>query len=556
MSASKKKKLRKEQAESKLTPRQQQEQAEAKKLKVYTRVFVGVMIAIVLSVATILGIRAVKNSGIINKLTKAAMIGNRELNTVEMNYYYMDAINGYYNQWSESFGDKTDEYLKSIFGLDTKVALNKQYHDKEKKITWADYFINEAIGQAQNDYAMYDLAMKEGYKLTDEERANFNTQIENLNLFAVKVYGYPSVDKYLAAVYGDGASLDTYKSYYERSLIASSYFAAHEDTFVYTDEQREEYAKDKVKEYNSYSYTICQLSYTTFRGEGTKDKDGKVTYTAEQDKAAREAMEAAAKKLAEETKTVEELKEKVKEVAPEGKTLKVEEMKDVLYENIGATALQDWLTHTDRKAGDIAAIPVETTKTDADGKETKETNTYYVVIYGSVTDNTSAMADIGYIFTHYQGEEKEDIESGEHKHTQEDKDKTKAAVEGFLKTWKEGAKTEASLEELANSLIKEKKADEGGLVANVNPGSNFDDQILNWALNAERKEGDTTIIEADEGFYLIYYSGKSDLNYRHYMIDNDKRAEDYQKWYEDAIAAVPTKRLNVSKMDQELVMNP
>ena len=94
------------------------------------------------------------------------------------------------------------------------------------------------------------------------------------------------------------------------------------------------------------------------------------------------------------------------------------------------------------------------------------------------------------------------------------------------------------------------------MVENVNPGSNFDDQILDWSLSAERKEGDTTIIEADDGFYLIYYSGKSDLNYRHYMIDNDKRAEDYQKWYEDAIAAVPTKRLNVSKIDQELIMNP
>ena len=43
--------------------------------------------------------------------------------------------------------------------------------------------------------------------------------------------------------------------------------------------------------------------------------------------------------------------------------------------------------------------------------------------------------------------------------------------------------------------------------------------------------GDTEIIEADNGFYLMFYVEKSDLNYREYMINNEMRAADYQKWY-------------------------
>ena len=84
MSASDKKKLRKEQSSAILSERQKQEQAEAKKLKIYTISFVSVMIAMVIITLSILGVRAVNNSGIIQKNTVAATIGDRELNSVSL----------------------------------------------------------------------------------------------------------------------------------------------------------------------------------------------------------------------------------------------------------------------------------------------------------------------------------------------------------------------------------------------------------------------------------------------------------------------------------------
>ena len=94
MSASDKKKLRKEQVAELLSEKQRQEQAEAKKLRIYTIGFLAAMALIVCIVIGVLGVRAVNQSGVFQKNTIAATIGDRELNSVELGYYYNDAING------------------------------------------------------------------------------------------------------------------------------------------------------------------------------------------------------------------------------------------------------------------------------------------------------------------------------------------------------------------------------------------------------------------------------------------------------------------------------
>ena len=549
MSASNKKKLRKEQELDQLTTRQRQEQDEAKKLKIYTFSFVAAMILVVCIFGGILLARAIRDGGWVEKSKIAATIGERELNTVEMNYYYIDAINKFYNQWN--YDENGDHYLKQIYGLDTALPLNEQYTDEAKTETWADFFITEAMKQAQHDYAMYDLATKENFTMSEEHKAELDETLGMLETYA-DIYTEGNVDKYLSAVYGNGSSLKTYKAYFERSLIATDYYAAKEDTFTFTDEQRDAYQADKKSEFNSYSYFSCYLTYTDFRGEGTKNEDGSVSYTAEQDEEARKKMAEAAKELATATSR-EELEGKAK-VAPvsEGKVLSVKEEKDVLHSTVSTAALRDWLSAADRKVGDIAAIPNESTTTDADGNETTVTNGYYVVIFNDLNTNETAMADIGYIYIPYEGGV--ETEDGEHIHTQEDKDKTKATADSYLNQWKEGEKTAASMEKLANDLISEEKAESGGLIENLNPASDFNAEIMAWCLSTDRATGDTNIIEADDGFYILYYSAKSKLNYRQYMIDTEMRAEEYSKWYDAAIAAVTTAKGDVSKMDHALVI--
>lgn len=550
MSASNKKKLRKEQELEQLTARQRQEQEDAKKLKIQTISFVTAMVLIVCLFGGILLFRAARDGGWVEKSKIAATIGDEKLNTVEFNYYYIDSINKFYSQWNSD--DNGDYYLQAIYGLDTKKPLNEQYTDEAKTETWADYFVNEAITQAQHDYAMYKLATAENFTMSDEHKTEYEETLAMLETYA-EIYTGGNVDKYLRALYGNGASLKTYKTYFERSLIAVDYYNAKEATFTTTEQERNDYQTGKEAEYNSYSYISCYLTYTDFRGEGTENEDGSVTYTDAQNEEARQKMTEAAKELATAT-TLEELKEKAKNApVSEGKSLSVEEKTDVLHSTVTTEALRTWLSSADRKPGDIGEIPNESTVTADDGTESTVINGYYVVIYTGVNTNETAMADVGYIYVPYQGGTEN--EDGEMIHSQEDKDNTLSTVEGYLKQWEEGEKTLESLEKLANDLIGEGNAEAGGLIENMNPASDFDAQITAWCLDTSRIVGDTTIIEADDGFYILYYSAKSELNYRQYMLDTELRAEKYEKWYQDAIATVTTAKGDVSKLDLSIVMS-
>lgn len=553
MSASNKKKLRKEQASDLLTAKQRREQDEAKKLKRLTVTFLAAMILVVCAAICILTVRGVNNSGIIQKNTIAAYVGDREINTVELSYYYIDGINSFYNEWYEYYADSTDTYLKAM-GLDTSVPLNEQVYDEETGETWADYFITEAINQAASDYAMYDLAMAdESFELSEDDKASITNTMSMLNTYAI-IYGYEDADLYLRACYGYGSSEASYEEYYERSVIASAYYADYEGTFTYTAEDRSAYEADKKVNFNSYDYTSVYMSYTYFREECTDESEDHDhdAHLVELNAAAREAMEEAAKNLATAT-SVEELEKKAEEIeVTEGSTISVTTNEGILHTSINAT-LSEWLADESRQVGDIAAIPNETTSTDEDGNETTTVNGYYVAIFQGRSDNATAMADMRYVFVPYEGGT-EDEETAEIVYSDEDKANTRTTVEGYLDEWASGDKTETSFEELTNELIEEEKATAGSLVENLNTASDYDDAIMSWALDSARTVGDTEIVEADDGFYLLYYSGKPELDYRQFMIENEMRAADYQEWYESTIDAVETKVGNTSKMDLDIVM--
>ena len=130
MSASNKKKLRKEQTTAKMTERQTQAQKEAKQLKRYTAAFVSI-IAIVLVVAIgIVAVRGVVQSGYLQSKSIAAVVGGKELNAVELSYYYFDAIDKAYSEWYNQYGSNTALYLQVMEGLDINKPLEDQIFDQ------------------------------------------------------------------------------------------------------------------------------------------------------------------------------------------------------------------------------------------------------------------------------------------------------------------------------------------------------------------------------------------------------------------------------------------
>ncbi len=544
MSASDKKKIRKVQSAALLTEKQMQEKAEAKKLRNQTIGFVVAMILIVCVVLTVLAVRTVNNSGIIQRNTVAITLDGKEISSADLNYYYVDAINDFYNQQYESFQDSTDDYLKAM-GLDTTKPLSEQIFDEEAEepITWAQYFVDIAVEQAKSDYALYDMAKADSeFALPEEEQENLDNAVNNIETYA-KLFGYSSGNQYVRAMYGYGSNVDNYSDYLEREAYATAYYNAHEDALIYEDAAIREYEADKKVEYNSYSYTSAYLSYTYFLQGGTKDEDGKITYSEEDNNTARAAMKAAAEDLAKAT-SVEELKTKVDALKlTEGSTIKVDEKKNTLYSSVDHV-IRDWLTSADRKAGDISAIANETTTEGED----PVTNGYYVVIFQGVSDNVVPMGNVRHLLVKFDAEDEENVSDAE-------KAAAKEKADGYLKTWKEGDATEESFIELVKEHSDDSSAESGGLFENIHPNSSYVEPFLNWSIAPERKAGDAEVIETEFGYHVMYFVKAGELTYRDYMLTNNMRTEDQEEWFNGIVEAVEVKEVNISKLDLDKVIS-
>lgn len=542
MSASDKKRLRKEQAAAQLTERQLKEQAEAKKMKRLSVAFVAIMLAVALTAAGILGVRAVNNSGIIDRNTIAATIGEHKLNSVQMNYY----LNDYIRQWASSYGENLATYA-AMMGLDINKPISVQVIDKETGETWADRFLNDAMERAKSDYALYDKAMADGFKLSEDEETSLNLSGEQLKLYAMYA-GYSNPDAYLRALYGYGSDVKSYNEYAKISYIASAYYNKTRDALTYDDDAiRAEDNKD-LNKYSSFSYASYYLASSSFLTGGTADANGNKTFTQEEKDAAVKKAEDVANSLLS-AKDVTELDKLIAalEINKDNKSAASSKSNLIMYSSIPAS-IQSWLVEKDRKDGDISVIASETTSKDADGKETKTINGYYVVLFQERDDNLRPLANVRHLLVKFEGGTTDT--SGNKTYSDTEKAKAKEEAEKLLQEWKDGAATEDSFIELVKKHSDDGSKEEGGLFEDIHRASAYVDSFKNWSIDADRKKGDTDVIESEYGYHVMYYVDDDEMTYRDYMISEDLRAADIEEWHEGitkevTLTAANTKRLNL-----------
>lgn len=551
MSASSKKKIRKEQNAEMLTERQLKEQAEAKSLKRLTVVFSVVMIAIVAAFLITNLVGGVNRSGVIEKNTVAATIGEHKLNTVVMNYYFYSAVTNEYNSAANLYGDYAENYLKTK-GLDLTKPLDEQLYDEKTGKTWADYFMDEAIEAAKGDYALYDLAMADNFELTQESQTSVNNAMMNMQLSAA-FSGLGDVDTYLRNLYGNGSTEESYEEFLTISSIAADYYNAKVDSMEYDDAAIRAYEADKFDDYSAYSFASYYLPYTDFLTGGTKDDKGNMTYTDAEKDAARKAAEAASLVLTDAT-TVEELDKAIAEL----EAYKDDEKKptstpneDVMHTNLKEDYAK-WLAAKDRKAGDVKVFPNTTKSTDADGKETEVTNGYYVLMFQSRNDNLEKLANVRHILISFEGGTKDD--KGNVTYSVAEKTAAKEKAEKLLQEWKDGEATEESFIALVEKNTGDSgSAKTGGLYEDIHRNSNYMEGFRDWAVDSTRKAGDTGVVETDYGYHIMYYVGDDELSYRDFMIKNAMTSEDITEWYEGVLKEVTVVEGDESKINKGLV---
>lgn len=552
MSASDKKKLRKELNAAAMTEKQLSEQKQQKKLKTITTTFIVVMILVV---ALVIGsVVTTPITRVIINNTVAAKVNGHEISANELNYFYYDAISNLYSQFS-SYGNYQNLYMQLYTGVDPTKPLDEQKYSDEVG-TWADYFVDTAITNAQWVYAMCDAAEAEGYKLTEDEQKSIDSTISTMSLYA-SLYGFSDVTAYIRGIYGVSANEETYKEYYTKCQLASSYAGAYFEGLEFTDEDFRAHEKDKMVEFNSYSwasYYVTASSYKTFLklGTTTKGEDGKdkTTYTEEEEKQALEAAKAAADKLmAGEYASVEDLNKAINEldINKDAKTpVEASEFEKVLYASAkNSTPTEDalkWLTDETRKEGDLTLIPA-TTK-DSEGNET--TVGYYVLYYVSATDNSdSLVGTVRHLLVAFEEDKEGNV-------TDKAKETARLEAQKLLEEYQKGEMTEESFTEL---IAKNSDDSKDGLYEDINQDSGYVTAFKEWAI-AEHEVGDVEIIETEYGFHIMYYVSCNELSYRDLLIDNELRNDNYETWEKDTILKDATsEELNLKHIDYDCIMS-
>lgn len=286
MSASNQKKIRKQEREVYRSERERQEALEAQKLKKQTIAFV-LVIALCLSI--FLGsflVSPIKN--VIYKNTIAVTVGDHNLTSVDVNYFYIDAINNYLNQYYYYI------YLGYI-KLDMSKPLDKQVVDDKTGETWAESFLEMAVENIKSTMGLYDLAMKNNHKLTEDEQKELDSLEANLKDSAKK-NNFNNVKTMLQSTYGNGATLDSYMAYYEICTYANSFYTWYQDQLKegYKSEDLREFEGKETYKYNSYTYSSFLVEVEDFLPELKKGEK----HTDEQKKAAEEAAKKVADALA------------------------------------------------------------------------------------------------------------------------------------------------------------------------------------------------------------------------------------------------------------------
>ena len=536
MSASSKKKLRKEQEAAKLTEKQLTAQKEAKKNHLYTSLFVVVM-AVILVIALVVGVKqTITNSGIREKNTTALTVGGHELNSVEMYYFFMDAVNNFYSNYGS---------YASMFGLDVTKPLNEQFVDEEAGLTWADDFMTSAKDSAASTYAMVDAAAAAGFSLPEEDRAELESQLASLDLYAT-MYGYSNADAYLKAMYGTGASRKTYESYCEKQMLASAFYSNYAESLTYEDADLRAAEAENFGAYSSYSYNSYYLATSRFLTGGTTDSEGNTTHSDEEKAASVAAAEAAAKALTgKEITDAAALDAAIAALEINGGSGSSTYNENTLYSSLNAS-FQDWMADSSRKAGDVAYFPSTSGDT---------VSGYYVVMFQDSNDNNFAMKNVRHILVapshdHAEDETHEDGET----YSAEELAAAKAAADEILASWKAGEATEESFALLANEKSADGDGVSGGLYENIYPGQMVE-AFENWCYDAARKTGDTDIVETEYGYHVMYFVGDSEMSYRDYQIENALRSNALNEWYTEAVAAMAQTEGSTQYIRKDLVLN-
>lgn len=515
MSASKDKKIRKEQGS--LFDKDALTATEAKKRK-KNKVTAIIVIAVV--VLAFLGGLYI-NSGHIRANTTAVEVGGVDISPAQYNYYFN---NVYYEYQQLIYSNLPD--MASYMLPDNTIPLGSQYQDTENKITWAQYIDDMTIAKIQEDIAIYNLALADNFELSAETQQELDDEIASVSETA-ELYGYKSLNKYLTAIYGKGMNEDVLRKCITMSSIVTEYSEAMRESFTYSEDELAAGYEEHKNSLDIYDYRYLHIPAETYdAADYGNDED------AAKAAAIADAL-ATAQGYADRIKSEQDMIDIAKEFNAETYAEDDSTLRHYSGESLGSD-YGDWIKDASRKNGDVTALEMS--------------NGAYVVYYIAREDNNYPMTSMRQILIMPEEVKESDFAiegtdvdaNGNAVDPVIDTDAYEAAVDAAYEAAKADAekayglfKDAGGTEDALISLMEEYSDDttEGGLYEDIYKGQMVG-AVNDWMFDSSRKVGDYEMVESDEyGWHILYFVGYGD-SYKTKLTENKLRSADYTEWTE------------------------
>lgn len=229
------------------------------------------LITLVLTVALVLSVvlLLVSANGVFGRMTTVIHSQNYKVNSNMMAYYFNTQYQGFVSDYST--------YIENgYFSLDTSKELDDQkfggsgedgktYYDStflgSFEGTWRDYFMNSTVDSVKTILLYCEEANARSIALDQADLDSIDSEIQSFVSMA-SMYGYPSVNSFLAEQYGKGVSEGDVRDCLEYSKLASKMMQIISDEIesAITDTDiSSKYDANKL-DYNTIDYT-----YYTFK---------------------------------------------------------------------------------------------------------------------------------------------------------------------------------------------------------------------------------------------------------------------------------------------------
>lgn len=506
MSASREKKQRQNAGPDQKAVKLQQEQAARRR----TTIIYSVIAAVI---AVLVAALLIWRSGFFQARTTAATVGGDTLTAAELSYYYYGARQ--YTAQMASYGMGT---------FDTSKADDEQFYNESENQTYRDYFMDEALTNAQQQKALAEESLKAGHTEA-EVKENVDIYVDNLKSQAASS-GY-SYSAYLRAMYGPYMNSSVLENLYTRyqlaSLAANDKYEELYDGF--TQDELDAYYKDNADSLDTIEYSHLYFPVATV---SEKDADGNDLSEEEISKLKEEAQADAKKKA-----------EDAQESIDNGSTFQSQIDKYELTTAGDHVSVVGTSSVNSSYRDQLLAL-------DKDKVELIESeNGYYVVSFHDRYLSDESTRDVRHILA--RAESTTDDDNKLVAPTDEAWAAAKAKMDEIQAAWDASGKTEDDFANLANEKSDDGDGTTGGLYERNTEGY-FVAEFNDWVFDSSRKPGDVGMVQhsAEEGatsgyygYHLIYYVGENEPVWMG-TARNALASEAQQTWMDEVSANYPT----------------